>query len=971
MSQFNQITVSDMSTNSINFSASHPESYIRGWNDALRAVGIITQTLHVQVSLPVQQNGLSVTVSETEDLVPMEVLPPSPEAWCELPECSGLQHRKHADWADCFDGRCGRVTCRCTDGPDSYFLRECASVGYDPDESRPAVCNAYACAVGCDGQCDYQQDNSQQNDEFNDFIFGLVNQVVDNMEAAEAEALGHNARMHAQNGNIEAVELLIVALVFLGFLYYAVSELLEKRIQHEVVGLETAVSDISTAMNNVSNTGDMAVIAAQQATTVVSSAANGVAGVFDTAAWAPFGLVMSATEWICWTSCVLYAIGVVVSRVREWLSPSQKESKDKMNMLKGVLDTLTVVAVIGVATFDSKNGIKAGMHMFGQICNWIKFLYTSMSAIAFVRKFFPENALSDSFIKTDVLATSIAEALVTAEEIKVQVEAAPVDDDEKKEQMWTPEFKAKMFNGLNNGPKADQFKASQKAVEEQMRQIDLGMVRTANGTGLGITSQVQANWIMFRNFMSTNKILFLVGVVILIVTIRVALRQYETVSPVVEKGRRKSKNKRFKGVMYNGSFYSDSTMVDDIAQARQDLDDAEFDRWYSQVGRSDSAPGTEAVEKLHPKLIRVTKMLGDKVIAFDQIKVAVDKIKATPRKKIESSKVINKKATTEKRECIHGKGCTSGLPISATVNCGVKCGGHHCTHWSGCQPLAKPNENNAKTNIASLKPPCKYGDHCKDDACVSYHTVTKCKDGSQCKRIGNCFYYHSGVTKTSRGQPLFSRVAKALNTKGEAMAEMLNGKKQFNMEIASRATYPVFFKPDDDEHTSHGVYFLGCMHMTKHGLDAFTQKGLDKVYFRRPLGGFGMIPVKDFKYAAPDVVFAAIPASMRPDVKVGYRSPELSEWANLYSVAPTLVTARGAIVMIDTKTEHYRYSTATKPGDSGCGIWSDDGKLLGIHTDGSPVSNGGTCVTQRWVDLVTGKAGTSSEASLSIVPLKL
>jgi hypothetical protein len=383
--------------------------------------------------------------------------------------------------------------------------------------------------------------------------------------------------------------------------------------------------------------------------------------------------------------------------------------------------------------------------------------------------------------------------------------------------------------------------------------------------------------------------------------------------------------------MYNGDSYKDVTIIDDIRDARNDLDDAEFDAWYAKVGRSDfDGYATESAEKLHPKLIRVVKMLDQQVITKDDIKKAYDLVKA------EARKAKQPKEDKKKRE----RKSKAKKPAAVVA------------------PIV-PTEN---SSVASDKKACRYGDHCKDDKCVLYHTTAKCKDGSQCKRIGGCYFYHPGVSKTSRGQPLISRVAKVLNQKTESMAEMLNGRKQFNMEIASKATFPAFFSPDAVQHTSHGVYFLGCMHMTKHGLDAFTAKNLPNVHFRCPNGSWAFIPVKDFAYCAPDVVFAAIPAGMRPKVRVAYRSPDLCEFANVFSVAPHLKTDKGAIVSIDVKTEHYRYSTATKPGDSGCGIWDDDGKLLGIHTDGSPTTNGGTFVNQRWINLVTGKAGTSSEA---------
>lgn len=40
-----------------------------------------------------------------------------------------------------------------------------------------------------------------------------------------------------------------------------------------------------------------------------------------------------------------------------------------------------------------------------------------------------------------------------------------------------------------------------------------------------------------------------------------------------------------------------------------------------------------------------------------------------------------------KHECVHYGDCPKKLPISAGEVCNSVCGGHHCTHWSGCIPL--------------------------------------------------------------------------------------------------------------------------------------------------------------------------------------------------------------------------------------------------------------------------------------------
>jgi hypothetical protein len=156
------------------------------------------------------------------------------------------------------------------------------------------------------------------------------------------------------------------------------------------------------------------------------------------------------------------------------------------------------------------------------------------------------------------------------------------------------------------------------------------------------------------------------------------------------------------------------------------------------------------------------------------------------------------------------------------------------------------------------------------------------------------------------------------------------------------------------------------MHMTKHGLDAFVEQNLPGVHFKCSGTKWLYIPCSKFKYCAPDVVYAPVTEEFARDnkVHVKFRTPEVSDWGNVFSVEPMLATARGAIVSIDSQTEHYRYSVATKPGDSGCGIWSDDGVLLGMHTDGSRTTNGGTFVNKRWVDLVSGKKTESSHLKL-------
>jgi hypothetical protein len=248
------------------------------------------------------------------------------------------------------------------------------------------------------------------------------------------------------------------------------------------------------------------------------------------------------------------------------------------------------------------------------------------------------------------------------------------------------------------------------------------------------------------------------------------------------------------------------------------------------------------------------------------------------------------------------------------------------------------------------KKPCPFGDHCHQEGCDKYHTTKACAHGSECKYIGTCFFYHRGVSHTAKGKSLFSRVEK-LTPK----LESLNGKQQFKPAKAIGTTLAAFNAPQPvhENFDSHGVFINGKVIMTKHGF-----VGMDEVWFKFGGNTFKVDKAKfEESKTALDIVFAPAP---HPWVSTGVkmREPTPSEKdVNVVVVFPELAIGSG--LCISQSGREMLYNSPTENGNSGCGVWGQDGKLIGFHrSGGNGRPNGFVPITKEFISEINGQHNT-------------
>jgi hypothetical protein len=244
--------------------------------------------------------------------------------------------------------------------------------------------------------------------------------------------------------------------------------------------------------------------------------------------------------------------------------------------------------------------------------------------------------------------------------------------------------------------------------------------------------------------------------------------------------------------------------------------------------------------------------------------------------------------------------------------------------------------------VAVKKKPCKFGDHCNNAQCQDYHTSKMCVHGANCQYIGSCFFYHPNVKVGRNGKSLYSRVAAIIPS-----AESLNGRKQFKVLNAIESTVAVYDGPTKDDFDNHGVVCCGQIVMTEHGYNSCS-----KIF----VGGVE-IPKGKFKKVktAMDLVRTPLPAHLKEVPSASMTVPVING-EKVYGVAviPDMVVCDGDLVR--SNGGEILYTSPTKSGDSGMGVWNADGKLIGFHRSGGVGNpNGFVPVTKELIAEISGQ----------------
>jgi len=778
----------------------------------------------------------------------------------------------------------------------------------------------------------------------------------------QEEADAHNAAMHALNGNIEMAEMIIVGFLFLCGLA-AVFYFMKLRHSFQF-------------------------------------------DLFDMSSWHALGFESTPAEFACWVLAFVGVIKLVYDRVCQ----RSLESKSKtLEFLSGAIDSLTVVA-IGYVMF--KDGVMIAPKVFSQIRTWVAMLYTTINGLKFLQRYFP-SGLGRSWIKPEIIEQAAAEAVQFTEEV----------DDENVPESWGLDRK-RMF-GLSgtwfNYPKPQSNQQdtlntwrqraanSLASFEELMGRKKVSDMEKLTGVmrrGLGY--QPPSKFEMAMKFMRANPLFMIVGLVAMIALLR-ALYKYvnSTVSKNVtesfnasdnkphpmtlesqsvsgwnikdssahpatirqckhcntitgeaccvscvenlETGRRKKKVKHVQTTYSGGNDItvnqgfetpepeSPNNRMDDNSNDEPIMEAKKGQKWVKK-GNTQTAAKRECVPKVSGKGLEPCPGKQDHnpkkfLQAVEQLRVkrAAAAAESHPEFKEQPQQKSKKQNAAESHPEPKEQ-----LFINSTVV-------QEMTQKVSKQELTAE----AKTE---KKKPCKFGDHCHNNKCEDYHTTKMCVHGASCQYIGSCFFYHPNIKMTSKGKSLFSRVAAAT-----PKLESLNGRKQFKAGKALAVTKGIFNNPTShpDTFDSHSVMYGGKVIMTEHGYE-----GCGEVYLcGQKIDKNRFVKSK----TCIDLMMAPIPANMSyPNVKADIPEKNMSEDVYICATYPEVAIAQGQLVC--RNGGEFMYTAATEPGNSGMGVWTPEGKLIGFHrSGGNGKPNGFIPITQEFLDEIHGKSSLVSK----------
>jgi hypothetical protein len=777
------------------------------------------------------------------------------------------------------------------------------------------------------------------------FLFGVVSAILCMEEVIKPWLQNHNRQMHALNGNIEMVEMLVLGMLFLcglaAVLYFC----------------------------KVRHTFDL----------------------FDMRTWNALGFECSPAEMACWILALVGLVKLITDRIYK----RSLESKSKtLEFLSGIIDSLTVVTM-GYVIY--KDGVKVAPKVFGFIRVWVQMLYTTINGLKFLQKYFP-TGLTKSWIRPEIVVTAAEEAVQFTEEL----------DDEN-----VPEGRTGLNPALAGSwfryPAAERVEPSalktwrERAAnslatfEELMGRKKVSDLERLTGLKYGLGYKPT----LFKsayNMMLRNPLFMLIGLVAIIALLR-ALYKYLSAQPEVktdsfnaedfkphpmtleakrsvtsddnkphpatirackscntvgniaccgiccedlETGRRKKKVKHVQ-TTYSGT--PDISVDHGFQEPEPDSPINKRDADYSGLGVYEkkgkkyvAKQPAEDVSKPEAKQQKITQwVMKSKVVDIqhhlsscvecvprDGHLVPCQSARGYNADKLAEAWTLHQRAMAAKVQPKEQLFVNS--PLVQQVNKVV---------------AEKQMNNDAAIN---KKKPCRFGDHCHNDNCPLYHTTRMCASGSSCQYIGSCFFYHPEIKMTAKGKSLYSRVAKAIPQK----LESLNGRKQFMAGKALAVSKGVFSNatPHLDTFDSHAVFYGGKILMTEHG---FT--GCDEIWICGT-----HIDKKRFAKSktSVDLMIAPVPAGLSfPNVKAEIPEQKMNQEVYICATYPEVAIAQGTLVCVNGG--EIAYTSATKPGDSGMGVWSCDGKLLGFHrSGGNGKPNGFIPVTQALLDEIHG-----------------
>jgi hypothetical protein len=202
---------------------------------------------------------------------------------------------------------------------------------------------------------------------------------------------------------------------------------------------------------------------------------------------------------------------------------------------------------------------------------------------------------------------------------------------------------------------------------------------------------------------------------------------------------------------------------------------------------------------------------------------------------------------------------------------------------------------------------------CIDEKCMKYHLIPPCprlREQGSCSEK-NCVFFHKKPKEKGPKVPL-----KEGNYRDA----------DWNSKVAEAATFVLYSKETGGFEScglGHATYnsnhLLSNSHLAKG--DCFIEK--DGIRY----------PVTFYPHAQLDYSESRWPSSMgKPPVSSSRAAPILGIKTGKYAVVPVHSVTIGDVVKIpENLLDDVEYTNDSKPGHCGAGIWTMEGKLIGLH----------------------------------------